>query len=83
MHVSRILLAVVLLAWMIAPAAAEESNVKWLKRIDDAQPVAAESKKDLLITFTGREWCFYCELLDRAVFHQEEFAAPRQRRLSW
>jgi thioredoxin-related protein len=75
MHARCLPLALACLASMFAPVAADERLVPWLKRIDEAQPVAAESKKDLLITFTGHGWCHYCELLDRAVFKQQEFAA--------
>lgn len=79
MRLGRILLVVALWTLGSSAAVAAEQRVNWMTRIDDGQRVAAEAKKDLLISFTGHGWCHYCELLDRAVFRQDEFAqsAPK------
>ncbi|HEX4145653.1 MAG TPA: thioredoxin family protein [Pirellulales bacterium] len=60
------------------PAAAAEpapAKVHWLRGIDAALQLAAKTDRDVLINFTGRGWCYYCELLDRDVFAKSEFAA--------
>src|SRR5262245_54159522 len=56
-------------------ATADEPAIKWLRRIDDAQQLTATTNKDLLINFTGSEWCFHCIELDREVLSKKEFAA--------
>lgn len=71
-------LVVIALLTATAPAPAQESGVKWLRRLDEAKQVAAAEKKDLLINFTGHGWCHYCTLLDEEVFTQPEFAAATE-----
>ena len=36
---------------------------------------AAEAKKDLLIDFTGSDWCGWCIKLNKEVFSHDEFKA--------
>jgi thioredoxin-related protein len=62
-------------AGVIASLTADEPRIKWVRRIDDAQRIAAATEKDLFINFTGSEWCFHCIQLDREVLSQKEFAA--------
>ena len=45
----------------------------WLTDIDAAKKSASESKKDLLIDFTGSDWCGYCIKLDEEVFSKSAF----------
>lgn len=53
---------------------ADTPGVKWLRRLDDANRIATAEKKDLLINFTGTEWCGWCKILDREVLGKKEFA---------
>lgn len=47
----------------------------WLTDIDAAKKSAGESKKDLLIDFTGSDWCGYCIKLNDEVFKHDAFKA--------
>ncbi len=45
----------------------------WSSDFAAAKKEAAESKKDLLIDFTGSDWCGWCIKLNKEVFSQESF----------
>jgi hypothetical protein len=45
----------------------------WTSDHDKAKTNARDSAKDLVIVFTGRGWCYQCDLLDREVFQQAAF----------
>jgi thioredoxin-related protein len=45
----------------------------WLTDIDAAKKSANESKKDLLIDFTGSDWCGWCIKLNDEVFKHDAF----------
>ena len=63
-------LAFALLA--ILPAVAAPT---WLTDLDEAKKVAAKEKKDILVDFTGSDWCGYCIKLHAEVFDKPEFEA--------
>lgn len=39
-----------------------------------AKELAAESKRPILLVFSGSDWCGWCKKLDKEVFATEEFA---------
>ena len=47
----------------------------WSSDFAAARKEAAKSKKDLLIDFTGSDWCSWCIKLNKEVFSQEPFKA--------
>lgn len=55
--------------------AAEES---WIQDFAKAKEKAAAEKKDLLIDFTGSDWCIWCKRLDSEVFQAGDFEAKVQ-----
>ncbi len=59
----------------LAPVRADESAIKWVRRLDEAKRIAQAEGKDLLINFTGLSWCGYCKRLEAEVFGKPEFAA--------
>jgi len=78
---------------LAAQAAAE--SVAWTEDAAAAMAAAAKEKKDLLIDFTGSDWCGWCTRLDDEVFSKKPFTAeapkhfvflkldfPRKRELS-
>lgn len=90
----RGLLACVLAGSMALSAFAGE-EAAWTENAAEAMATAARDGKDLLIDFTGSDWCGWCIRLDKEVFSQEAFTAaaprsfvllkldfPRQRELS-
>ncbi|HPD14441.1 MAG TPA: thioredoxin family protein [Planctomycetota bacterium] len=74
----RASLACVLAALTALPAFAGE-EAAWTENAADAMAAAAKDGKDLLIDFTGSDWCGWCMRLDKEVFSQEAFtaAAPK------
>lgn len=52
----------------------------WLVDYEKAKAQAAAEKKDLLLDFTGSDWCSWCIRLRKEVFEEEAFkkAAPGQ-----
>lgn len=65
-----------LLALLLAPVAALASE-GWLTDLDAAKKQAAAQKKDILIDFTGSDWCGWCIKLDKEVFSTPEFKAQK------
>lgn len=55
-----------------SPAFAADGD-HWLTDFKAAKAQAAAQKKDLLVDFTGSDWCHFCIKLDDEVFSQEEF----------
>ena len=65
-----------LFALLLAPVAALASE-GWLTDLDAAKKQAAAEKKDILIDFTGSDWCGWCIKLDKEVFSTAEFKAQK------
>lgn len=57
-------------ALLAQPSLADET---WLYDFDEAAAVAAESGKDLLVDFTGSDWCGWCHKLNDEVFDHQVF----------
>ena len=59
------------------PAKAAEKTVKsetgWMTDFAAAQKLAKETKKPMLVDFTGSDWCPWCIRLDKEVFAQKAF----------
>ncbi len=47
----------------------------WVQDFDRGLELAREAKKDVLVDFTGSDWCSWCKKLKREVFRQEAFLA--------
>lgn len=56
-----------------APAAPASVSIPWVRNWAEAQAQAKKEGKDLLIDFTGSDWCIWCKRLEEEVFHHEEF----------
>ncbi len=52
---------------------AAAQDVAWLTNFTEAKAKAKAEKKDLLIDFTGSDWCGWCIKLDEEVFSKDEF----------
>lgn len=66
------IIVAVLAAGFTAQAAAAEG---WVNDWAKAKANAAESKRDLLVDFTGSDWCGWCIKLKEEVFSKPEFEA--------
>ncbi len=49
------------------------SGEGWMTDWEAAKKKAAEEKKDLLVDFTGSDWCGWCIKLDKEVFSEAKF----------
>ncbi|MEY3176730.1 MAG: Disulfide bond reductase DsbH [Planctomycetota bacterium] len=81
MH-KNLFLAVLLCADTITAVAYgqhEDTQIAWLRDIDEARMVAAESDRNVFVLFTGRGWCQPCEMLDQLLFHDAEFVSRLQQ----
>jgi len=54
------------------------SSDEWLKSYDNAMNQAAQTDKNVLIYFTGSDWCPPCKMLQSDLFDSAEFAALSQ-----
>jgi protein disulfide-isomerase len=57
----------------LAGATTMRADTEWLTDHKMAQQRAKESKKRLLVEFTGSDWCPPCILLQKRVFSSREF----------
>jgi len=57
----------------LAPAALPAGGDAWMADLDPALERAAREGKDLLVDFTGSDWCSWCIRLDKEVFQHDEF----------
>jgi thioredoxin-related protein len=73
---SRNLITLLMLLTIPMMAVADDSI--WTENFTQAKSTAATEKKDLLLDFTGSDWCGWCIRLDKEVFAQPEYvkAAP-------
>lgn len=64
---------------LLLPAFAQEKGDLWIQDFAKAKEAAKAAKKDLLIDFTGSDWCGWCIKLDEEVFSKDPFqqAAPK------
>jgi thioredoxin-related protein len=46
----------------------------WLTSMDEAKKLAAKESRDILIDFSGSDWCGWCIKLDQEVFSTKEWA---------
>lgn len=76
--VTRILAAALFVA---TPAFAQDEVVRadaWMQDFAAAQEKAKAENKDLLIDFTGSDWCVWCQRLDKEVFQAGDFEVKIQ-----
>lgn len=67
------LLLGLLVAAPVALAAEDAAGPKWYADFDEAAKVAKAEGKDLLVDFTGSDWCGWCVRLHKEVFDQQAF----------
>ena len=60
---------------MLASTFAMASGGIWMTDYDAALVKAKEEKKDILVNFSGSDWCGWCIKLDKQVFNHDAFQA--------
>ncbi len=68
-----------LTAQVDAPPAPAKSNDVWFADFDKAVEAATAQKKDLLVDFTGSDWCGWCIKLHEEVFAHDAFLQSAQK----
>jgi len=58
-----------------APERAEVAELEWIADFDQAVLAARAANKDLLVDFTGSDWCIWCKRLHEEVFSKPSFQA--------
>src|SRR5262249_28537175 len=61
------------LAFLVLPKAGAEEP--WLQEFDEAQTAAKRDGKDLMIDFSGSDWCAPCKWLKDKILTRPEFIA--------
>jgi thioredoxin-related protein/tetratricopeptide (TPR) repeat protein len=69
----RVLAVSMLAASLFPSATGAEDKAVWLRDLDAAKEEANTSHRDILIVFTGKGWCYPCQLLEREVLTQPAF----------
>ena len=73
---NRIILAGVFLTLVSSGVLADDV---WLTDAAQASKIAKEQNKDLLLLFTGSDWCPPCMKLEEEVFSQADFLQEAQQ----
>jgi protein disulfide-isomerase len=68
----KIIVALLLFAGSFA---AEAQELVWETNVTKAMEISNETKKPLLLFFTGSDWCGWCIRLQKEVLRTPEFAA--------
>ena len=56
-------------------AKSNEVELNWMPTYKEALKKSKREKKQVLIYFTGSDWCGPCKVLDKDLFHTEKFKA--------
>ena len=62
-------------------ANSSSSDSLWLTDFDKALKIAKETKKPILLDFTGSDWCGWCIRLDKEVFSKNSFKSFAKKNL--
>lgn len=62
-----------------SPSERTHSGVRWYTNFQEALAAAQKESKDLLINFSGSDWCIFCIRLEKDVFAQEAFAREAEK----
>ncbi|MBC8404218.1 MAG: thioredoxin family protein [Planctomycetes bacterium] len=73
MRIPTLLLAVGLGLSATPSLSAQDAEHRWFADFDKAMAVAKDEGKDLLVDFTGSDWCGWCIKLHDEVFKFDEF----------
>jgi thioredoxin-related protein len=63
----------------LTPTAQAAEGGRWVADFDEAVKLAKAEKKDLLVDFTGSDWCGWCIRLHEEVFQHESFYATAEK----
>lgn len=70
------LLTLIILFSLLSPV---QAATTWINNFETAKKKAALEKKDMLLFFSGSDWCHWCQKLDKEVFNQDKFAQEAEK----
>jgi len=73
--VKRVVVAWAIAGVLVSAGLARAGESLWGENAKAAMAAAAAGGKDLLIDFTGSDWCGWCKRLEAEVFSQKEFTS--------
>jgi len=75
---SFVWIVAILLCGVVRVGAAE---AKWVSDFDKAVEMAKASNRNILMDFTGSDWCPWCIRMDKEVLNTKEFKAYAEKNL--
>lgn len=78
MKISNAIKGCIALLLMVAPAQA--GGEAWTSDFAAAKKLAKEQNKDLLLEFTGSDWCPPCKMLTSKILSKAEFSEPASKK---
>ncbi|RDI52333.1 thioredoxin family protein [Flavobacterium glaciei] len=66
---------IIVLVLLVGSFAAEAQELVWETNVTKAMATSNETKKPMLLFFTGSDWCGWCIRLQKEVLKTPEFAA--------
>ena len=55
------------------------AHAGWIDNFETAKAKAVKEHKDMLLFFSGSDWCHWCQKLDKEVFSQDTFAQEAEK----
>jgi thioredoxin-related protein len=65
---------IVLFLFFTASCALQAQELVWHNNLNEAVTISEQTKKPLMLFFTGSDWCGWCVRLQNEVFKKPEFA---------
>ena len=81
MHNTRLPIAILVAALSLLSAPSFAAGEGWTEDYEAAKAQAAEQGKDMLLDFTGSDWCGWCIKLVNEVFSKDAFKAYADKNL--
>lgn len=80
MKTNTVVLSLALIIVLAVGSVSQAIGVGWTDNFEQAKAKAASEDKDLLVDFTGSDWCGWCIRLDKEVFQKDVFKteAPKE-----
>jgi thioredoxin-related protein len=79
MNPRRVLLLPALFCVTASTLHAADSKSPFTDDLDAARAKAREAHKDVLVDFTGSDWCGFCIALDKEIFHERSFKKEAEK----
>jgi thioredoxin-related protein len=54
-------------------------NGNWITDFEQAKETARTEGKDMLVDFSGSDWCYWCKKLDKEVFSKADFLSEVEK----